>query len=151
MIELYAAKDGIDEAGAKKIVDIISQNYDTFVDIMMVEELGLMPPDPDDSPAKNGLVTFTAFVIFGTVPLLPYVIEAIVNQNPTAKATLDGTFGAAIALSGVSMFILGVITSRFSADPWYKSGAFTFLNGAIAALASFGIAVLVKEAFGVEI
>ena len=39
-------KDGIDEDGARQIVDIISKNHETFVDIMMVEELGLMPPDP---------------------------------------------------------------------------------------------------------
>jgi hypothetical protein len=26
------------------------------------------------SPAKNGLVTFTAFVVFGIIPLMPYVL-----------------------------------------------------------------------------
>ena len=46
MRELYALKDGISEEGARQIVDIISKDYDTFVDIMMVEELGMMPPDP---------------------------------------------------------------------------------------------------------
>lgn len=45
---------GISVADAKTIVDIISKNKETFVDIMMVEELGLMPPVDDGGPWKNG-------------------------------------------------------------------------------------------------
>ena len=38
---------------------------------MMVEELGIQPPDPEDVPWKNGVVTFMAFIIFGTYPCHP--------------------------------------------------------------------------------
>ena len=41
-----------------------------FVDMMMVEELGLLPPEHGVNPAMNGAVTFAAFVVFGCVPLL---------------------------------------------------------------------------------
>ena len=75
MVELYMRK-GIPEQDAKTVVYIISRDnvyqfhqaaialhlrtqprvspQETFVDIMMVEELGIMPPDEDDAPWKNG-------------------------------------------------------------------------------------------------
>jgi hypothetical protein len=33
----------------------MSKYEDFFCDVMLVEELGLMPPDPDAAPWKNGL------------------------------------------------------------------------------------------------
>ena len=115
MVELYSLKDGISEDEAKQIVDIISKNHETFVDIMMVEELGLMPPDEDDSPLKNGFITFGAFVTFGTVPLLPYVVAAIASDS-AAIAEADAVFAIAIVLTAIMMFTLGALTSRFTAD-----------------------------------
>jgi hypothetical protein len=35
--------------------------------------MGLLPPDPDDSPWAKGAVTFVAFVLFGSVPLISYI------------------------------------------------------------------------------
>jgi VIT1/CCC1 family predicted Fe2+/Mn2+ transporter len=39
---------------------------------MMVEELGIMHSDED--PVKNALVTFFSFLIFGFMPVLPYLV-----------------------------------------------------------------------------
>lgn len=39
-------------------------------DLTLQQELGLMPVDEEDSPAKAGLVMFCAFICFGLVPLL---------------------------------------------------------------------------------
>jgi DNA damage-binding protein 1 len=36
----------------------------------VLQELGLLPEDADESPAKNGLVMFCSFAAFGLVPLL---------------------------------------------------------------------------------
>ena len=44
-----------------------------FVNVMMNEELELQVPDPDDSPWKSGFVTFSAFVVFGVIPLLGHI------------------------------------------------------------------------------
>ncbi len=39
---------------AELVIDVLAKNKQHFVDIMMVEELGIMPYDPNDNPAKDG-------------------------------------------------------------------------------------------------
>eukprot|EP01126_Amoeba_proteus_P007313 TRINITY_DN12624_c0_g1_i12.p1 TRINITY_DN12624_c0_g1~~TRINITY_DN12624_c0_g1_i12.p1 ORF type:complete len:219 (-),score=44.36 TRINITY_DN12624_c0_g1_i12:393-1049(-) len=55
MVQVYNNK-GYTAEESKAIVQLLSRNKEAFVKIMMVEELGLMPPDEDDSPAKHGLI-----------------------------------------------------------------------------------------------
>jgi hypothetical protein len=54
MTEIYRGK-GMSEEDASMVVSILSKNKEHFVDVMMVEELGLLPPDPDDNIFKTGL------------------------------------------------------------------------------------------------
>jgi len=147
MIELYSKKEGISEADAKQIVDIISRNQQTFVDIMMVEELGLMPPSPDDSPWKNGLVTFIAFIVCGSIPLIPYIVDVAVNGS-ASLAIADATFGASIALTAATMFMLGAVTSKFTPQHWTVAGGFQLLVGSFAAGSTFLVAYLLRLAVG---
>ena len=55
---------------------------DVFLDTMMHEELGLMPPDDADCAWKNGLVTFAAFEVFGFVPLIRCFQTPRANRRP---------------------------------------------------------------------
>ena len=43
----------------------------------MVEELGIQPPDEQDVPWKNGMVTFVAFIVFGFVPVRPGALPSM--------------------------------------------------------------------------
>jgi len=61
------------------MVDILAKNPETWVEVMMVEELGLLPSD--ESPIKNGLVTFISFFLFGLVPLIPFIVGRIANTS----------------------------------------------------------------------
>jgi DNA damage-binding protein 1 len=151
MIEIYAAKKGITEKDAHTIVDIISRDLDTFVDIMMFEELGMLPPEEEDmwDAAKGGAITFGSFLVFGLVPILPYLVRG--TATPDARAGVDTTFIVSVALTALTLFGLGAATQRFSVRKWYIAGAFTFANGALAAMASYLIAWGVSEAFDVEI
>jgi len=61
MVQLYQTR-GLPESDARAAIGILSKHKDFFVDVMMVEELGLLPPDANTAPWKSGLVTF--FFIF---------------------------------------------------------------------------------------
>lgn len=53
MVEIYHAK-GLNRNVADKMVDIMSTNKKAFVDVMMVQELGLQPKIDPYAPLKNG-------------------------------------------------------------------------------------------------
>ena len=48
-----------------------------FVNVMMVEELGLQVPDPDDDIVKEGVIMFLSFAGFGAMPLLGCVLACV--------------------------------------------------------------------------
>jgi len=143
MIKLYVGK-GMTEKDATLVVETMAKYTDIFVDTMMVEELGLMPVDADDSPLKNGMVTFVAFLIFGCVPLISY-ISAVAGDKSHVLDHVEGAFIIASALTLMTMFLLGTLTAKFSPQKWYLSGLWIATNGGAAA----GIAYLIGWALSV--
>lgn len=85
--------------------ELISKNKDVWIDIMMIEELGLV--ESDENPIKNAIVTFFSFVFFGVIPVLPFVVAAITNKS-------DGVFLASIILTAVSLVVLGGVKVIFT-------------------------------------
>ncbi|GAB5361385.1 hypothetical protein AAMO2058_000709000 [Amorphochlora amoebiformis] len=138
MVEIYVGK-GMSEKDARLVVETMVKYKDFFVDQMMVDELGLMPPDEDENPWFDGLVTFTSFVFFGLFPLLAYLF--------TIGSDLDRTelFGVSIALTGVMLFILGAIKSQFTLQSWWASGTEILALGGFTAAISFLIGWAVES------
>ncbi len=130
MIEIYM-KRGLSKEEAVQVVDIFSKHEKTWVDVMMLEELHLVE---DGSPAKNGIITFISFVIFGFIPLISYVIMAFV---PGGSAMPLVTFTLAIIATGATLFILGAMKSRITRRGVLRSGLETLLIGGGTALLSY--------------
>jgi VIT1/CCC1 family predicted Fe2+/Mn2+ transporter len=130
MVELYVEK-GLSEEDARTVVDIISKDKKVWVDIMMVEELGIV--ESDESPLKNAIATFLSFGVFGFVPLLAYVVGRIIPdlQIPT--------FGSACVLTAMTLFSLGALKTRITGRHWFASGFEMLVVGSVAALAAYGI------------
>ncbi|TMW66826.1 hypothetical protein Poli38472_011942 [Pythium oligandrum] len=139
MIELYEKK-GISTEDATLVVHTLAKYKEAFIDIMMVEELNLMPIDEDDSPLTGGIVTFASFMIFGVIPLLSY----LVNLIPGLKMGADATFNASCVLTVITLFLLGAVKGSFVGQSWWKSGASMAVNGSIAAFFGWLIGYLLK-------
>jgi DNA damage-binding protein 1 len=150
MVELYQER-GYSEEDAANLVEILTRNKETFINTMMVEELGMMPPDPDSSPAKHGLVTFLSFLANGLIPLLTFVIASIVTASSGEHIDFYFLFGLTCALTALNMFGLGAVSSIFTIDPWWKAGLFTLLNGCVAAGASYLVGYIVGKIVGTEV
>ncbi|MCR4412299.1 MAG: VIT1/CCC1 transporter family protein [Thermoguttaceae bacterium] len=133
MIELYVAK-GISEEDARTVVDIFARHKKAWVDIMMVEELGIL--GNDESPLANAVVTFLSFAVFGLVPLLAYVLVQLMPALPIP------TFATASVATGVTLFALGAAKVRITGRHWLVSGLEMLLVGGLAATAAYGIGVL---------
>ncbi|KDO15745.1 hypothetical protein SPRG_18716 [Saprolegnia parasitica CBS 223.65] len=69
MVQLYAAK-GMSIPDATAVIDLMSKYEHFFVDIMMIEELSLLPPSTVISSRFVGLMTCAGGLVLGLVPLL---------------------------------------------------------------------------------
>ena len=76
MLELYKSKGMADE-DARLISETLSKHRDIWIDVMMTQELGIL--ESEESPIKNGLITFTSFTIYGLIPLLPFIVARIAD------------------------------------------------------------------------
>jgi VIT1/CCC1 family predicted Fe2+/Mn2+ transporter len=61
---------------------------------------------------RHGLATFSAFVIAGAVPLLPYVFSGPGSNR----------FGWSIALSLAVLFTIGAARARVGTGTWWANG-----------------------------
>jgi len=132
MVELYKEK-GVSGPDAIAVVDILSKHEKAWVDIMMVEELGLV--ENRESPIKNALVTFASFIFFGSIPVLIYVVARFI---PFFAAH---TFATACILTSLTLFILGTLKMYFTRQRWYRAGLEMLLLGGFAATAAYLVGV----------
>ena len=141
MTEIYEAR-GMSAGDARAYMGILARYPKIFLENMMVDELGLMPIKDDDDPyeaAKKGLVTFLAFVAFGAVPVLVYVVHFAASGGAPGAGTRASVFLAACVAAAVTMFALGAVKARITKQPVLESGAWMLVNGSLAALAAFGV------------
>ena len=91
---------GISTAFVVRLLCTLSVQYpEVYLDLMMVDELGILPDDGDASgPTKQGVMMFASFVTFGAVPLLAY----IPNETPWVA------FMISCVLTTLCLGVLGV-------------------------------------------
>lgn len=63
MRQIYMEK-GMSEQDAREVVQILARNKEAWINIMLVEELGLVTDE--SNPVFNAIVTFIAFCAFGS-------------------------------------------------------------------------------------
>jgi len=124
-------KKGLSVDEATTVINILAQHTELFVDIMLVDELGLMIED--EVPWKHGVVTFTSFCIFGIIPLLVYLV-LLAWDGAKDHTGFDIAFTLAGIMTGVTLFTLGAMKSKMTSQPWWKSGGFTLFYGGFAAV-----------------
>lgn len=119
---------GLDGDALEKIVDAITANKPLWINTMLQEEYGL--PSMIRSPYKAALYTFFAFVLFGLIPLLPYVFS------------FSAPFFWSCFLTGIVFFIIGSVKSHWSLHSWLYSGVETLAIGTITATLAYVIGFL---------
>jgi len=77
---------------------------------------------------STGLTTFAAFVIAGSLPLLPYLTQLI--GAPVAE---EMRFPLSIFATGFALFTVGSLRTHFIKGNWWKNGLEMLVVGSIAA------------------
>ncbi len=87
---------------------------------------------------KTGVVTFTAFVIAGVFPLLPYFLEAF--GVPIAH---ESQFMYSIISTMITLFVVGSLRTIIVPIAWWKNGLEMLLVGSAAASVAYLFGYLV--------
>jgi len=125
-------------------VEILSKYKNILADHKLTIRQGLLPPDPSDSPFKNGCVTFISFLAFGCTPILTYLILKPITDNKDLK------FLGACIVTILALALLGAAKARISGQRMLLSIAVVVFNGGVAAAAAYGISYLLNNVFGIE-
>jgi VIT1/CCC1 family predicted Fe2+/Mn2+ transporter len=128
--KIYRAK-GFDGPQLEQIVDRITGDPGTWLEVMMKEELGLQPPG--GHPVTAGLVMAASFAAGGIFPVVPFI-----------AASGTAALGASIGVTGAALATAGALRSRITGEPVVRS-SIELLGMAGAGV---GVAYLIGRAVG---
>jgi VIT1/CCC1 family predicted Fe2+/Mn2+ transporter len=118
----------------ERVTETITADRDRWVQTMLRDEYGL--PTAIRSPWRAAGSTFSAFLVCGLVPLLPFV------------AALPNPFWTAAAATALVFALIGAFKSRWSAHPWWRSGLETLSVGGAAAAVAYAIGAWLRDLVG---
>jgi VIT1/CCC1 family predicted Fe2+/Mn2+ transporter len=123
---IYEAR-GIPKEDARKMAFTLMQDPVKALDILAKEELGL-DPEHLGSPLAAAISSFISFSIGAFIPLYPFILE--INS---------WHLGNVIVLSGISLFIVGMLISLFTGKNALISGLRMFIIGCITGLITYSV------------
>lgn len=92
-------------------------------------------PEEEAHPWKHGFATFAAFVVAGSVPLVPYVLPALRS---------GGLLWAAIAAL-TTLFAVGAARTSVTVGRWWTAGLEMLLLGLAVGAAAYGSGRLIAS------
>jgi VIT1/CCC1 family predicted Fe2+/Mn2+ transporter len=110
-------KKGFQGDDLERAVKTITADESRWVLTMVLEEYGSAPPNR--SPVLAAICTFSAFVLFGSVPLIPYLV--------------GGGLASCVAMTSIAFVIIGSLKSRWSLRSVWGSALETLIIGSAAA------------------
>ncbi len=116
------------------VVGSVTSDRERWVRMMLRDEYGL--PATVRSAWRAAVATFSAFLVCGSVPLIPFV------------AGFPNAFWVSSAITGAMFAVIGALKSRWSVRPWWHSGLVTLAIGGAAAAVAFVIGAWLRNITG---
>ena len=124
---------GYSQEDAKALTGLLAKNPDYWLSFMMNDELELANPEKE-SAARNGLMTFLSFCLFGFVPLIPY----LVLKDPTFSFVWSCVFTL------LALVTLGTVSGYASGRNWQTTILETVAVGTTAASVAFVVGLFFR-------
>lgn len=127
--QIFQAK-GFEGSDLERAVEITTATKERWVQTMLTEEHGL--PLAKRSPLLAAAYTFSAFVVCGLLPLIPFIFG------------FHAGLLIATIFSGLAFLLIGSLKSLWSARSWWHSGLETLVIGLAAAGLSYWVGYLLR-------
>jgi len=131
--QIYRQK-GFEGEDLEKIVAVLTADRERWIQTMLTEEYGL--PLEVRSPLIAAGSTFSAFIVCGLVPILPFLLKT------------SHSFLQSAVLTGIVFFTIGAAKSKWSLTSWGRSGLETFVVGSIAASLAYAVGYFLRNVTG---
>lgn len=125
------AEKGFQGEDLERAVEIITSNKKIWVETMMRDELRISPEER--SPWVSGLAMLIAFILAGSVPLVPYLISLL---QPGFRSL---ALSASVVMTFAAIFGVGTARSLVTGRRWWIAGVEMTVIGAIASLIAYVI------------
>lgn len=137
--EIYRKK-GFSGADLEAATRVITADKKVWVDTMMREEHGLTPEDSDHA-ALHGLVTFVAFIVFGLIPIAPYLFPL----SPESR------FPVTIVATGFALLLVGFLRSWVTRERIFRGPLEILFIGTVCAVAAYVVGAMLRGFVGVAL
>lgn len=104
-VEILVGK-GFSEADARSIATLYRTNEEYWLDFMMSHELEMSDPR-GENPFMTGFTTFASFIVFGTIPLIPFIFMQSGSPSFVFALSSVGTLFALVILGLLKWRIVG--------------------------------------------
>jgi len=143
MIDIYMNRGNMTQEDATSVITTVAKYKDFFVDLMMVQELQLLVPESDHIKESfiEGIIMFCSFAFFGIMPLLGYVIIPFCFPHLGEESL----FVTACIITGIVLFLMGCLKSRFCIQHWVICGTETLVLGGTCAFVAYTIGYYVND------
>jgi len=128
---------GFEGETLEEIVATICEDKNLWIETMLSEEHGIN--QTVQNPWTAALTTFFAFILVGSMPLLPYFTSWQLHQKFTLSAVI----------AGFMFFLIGMLKSLVLDKPIISSGLRTLATGGTASILAFYTGYILRELFGV--
>lgn len=95
-----------------------------------------------ETPLGDGLATFTAFLVVGLVPVIIYVIDALLNL----RLDIVSLFAISCFLTGAAFMAVGIVKGQMTRTNQLKAAFETLLLGGIAAILAYALGDVLAKA-----
>lgn len=130
-------EEGLPEERARSVAAILARHPEVLLKTMLEKELGLTDDEAEGSPAQGAVVMGVAFGLGAAVPIVPYLLLPV----------HDGIVGSVVA-TGLLLFAIGVVKSRWTQHGWLRSGVEILALGAFAGIAGYFFGTLLPRLLG---
>lgn len=124
---------GFSETEAETLTDIYRRNESFWIEFLVNNELKVANP-MNESALYTGIATFVAFILFGLIPLAPFIVMHSVDPSTVFQLSAMGAF--------VALVLLGVLKWRIVGTHLARSVFEIVVVGGIAASVAFFVGTL---------
>lgn len=138
LIEYFKHK-GVVESEAESLAKTITKYPTLWTELGFIEEMGSVP-NFEGGLWKTGAVTFVAFILAGSLPLMPYFLQLVGLPIQNSQQ-----FGLSILSTVCTLFFVGSLRTLITKGRWWANGLEMLVIGTTAASAAYIVGAMIEQ------